>query len=102
MAWRISSSASDASPISPLRTPRERAWPSPTILSALSVESSPTTAQTLEVPTSNPTMIEEEGSNMFLFGAQGFWGFGSDWGNQARFEPGHRKVLPAGEIERAD
>src|SRR5258705_12981388 len=65
----MSSSAMGASAISPFRTPRERAWPSPTMLSA-SPLSSPTTAQTLEVPISRPTIMEE-GSNIFLFVAKG-------------------------------
>ena len=54
-----------ASAISPLRTPRERAWPRPMMFSAPSAPSSPTTAQTFDVPISRPTMMEES-SNMFL------------------------------------
>ena len=41
---------SGASTISPLRTPRERAWPTPMMFSAPLSFTSPTTAQTLEVP----------------------------------------------------
>ena len=57
------------------RTPRERDWPKPTMFSTPSALNSPTTAQTLEVPISRPTMMDEE-SNIFLFGANGFGWFG--------------------------
>src|SRR6266581_171748 len=97
----MSSSANDVSAISPLRTPRERAWPRPTILSAPSAPNSPTTAQTLEVPTSNPTMMEE-GSNMFLLGAKGFGQPGRGGGNRAGLEPPGGNIIAYREIKRRD
>src|ERR1035441_1801731 len=66
MALRTSSSARAGSAISPLRTPRERAWPTPMMLRAWLALISPTTAQIFEVPISNPTMMEVE-SNIFPF-----------------------------------
>src|SRR2546427_2342479 len=98
MAWRTSSSAMGASAISPLRTPRERAWPRPTMFRALSAPSSPTTAQTLEVPISKPTMMEE-GSNMFFPGAQEFGHFGRNRGDRAGFQPTSRDVIGEGKIK---
>src|SRR4029077_2758256 len=44
------------STISPLRTPRDGAWPTPRILSVPSGRLSPTTTQILEVPISRPTI----------------------------------------------
>src|SRR5205814_6495343 len=99
MAWRMSSSASEASVMSPLRTPRARDCPRSTMFSALSAESSPTTAQTLDVPISRLTMIEEEGSNMFLLLARGFGTFGRGRGHQRGFQPFGWNVVADGEIE---
>src|ERR1041385_6831364 len=99
MAWRMSSSAIEGSVISPLRTPRERACPRPTTFNALSAESSPTTAQTFDVPTSRPTMIEEEGSNMFLFEAWRFRGFRRHRRNEAGFEPFRRDVVTHRQVQ---
>src|SRR2546421_8795648 len=101
MAWRTSSSAIGASAFSPLRTPRERAWPRPTMLSPLSAPSSPTTAQTLDVPISRPTMMEE-GSNMFFLVAQEFGHFGGDRRDSAGFEPTGRNVIRDSQIERGN
>src|SRR5437588_5831782 len=101
IAWRMSSSARDVSAISPLRTPRERAWPRPTILSAPSAPSSPTTAQTLEVPTSNPTMIED-GSNMLLFQAERFGEARGGQGEGAGLEPPGGNVIVDRQIERGN
>src|ERR1043165_8274984 len=67
MALRMSSAAALALTISPLRTPRERDWPSPMILSPPWSLSSPMTAQIFEVPMSNPTMTGDE-LNMFFPG----------------------------------
>src|SRR3954463_6384927 len=44
------------STISPLRTPRDGAWPTPRILIVPSGRLSPTTTQIFEVPISSPTM----------------------------------------------
>src|SRR5262249_33784202 len=44
------------STISPLRTPRDGAWPTPRILSVPSGRLSPTTTQIFEVPISRPTI----------------------------------------------
>jgi len=61
-----------ASAISPLRTPRERAWPRPMMFNPLAALISPATTQILEVPISRPTMMEEE-STCFLFGRVVGW-----------------------------
>src|SRR5579862_821619 len=45
------------STISPFRTPREGAWPTPSTLTELSGFDSPTTTHTFEVPISRPTMM---------------------------------------------
>ena len=87
--------------ISPLRTPRERAWPRPTMFRAPSALESPTTAQTLEVPISSPTMMEE-GSNMFFPGAQGFGWLGSGGRDGAGFEPAGGDVVGDRQIERGN
>src|SRR6266700_2500150 len=99
MAWRTSSSAAGASAISPLRTPRERAWPRPTIFNAPSQLSSPTTAQTLDVPTSRPTMMEE-GSNMFFLYAYRFGEFRRGGRQRVRVLPTGRDTVGNREIER--
>src|SRR5664279_2552464 len=101
MAWRTSSSASGASAISPLRTPRERAWPRPTIFSAPSAASSPTTAQTLDVPISSPTMIEEA-LNMSFLGVYDSGNPGSRGRNRAGFKPAGRDIIGNREIECGD
>src|SRR5438445_12506333 len=101
MAWRTSSSAAGASAISPLRTPRERAWPRPTILSAPSELSSPTTAQTLDVPTSRPTMMEE-GSNMFFLYAYRFGEFRRSRRQRVRILPSGRDTGGNRKIQRRD
>src|ERR1043166_8168737 len=95
----MSSSAIGASLISPLRTPRERACPRPTIFRAPSALSSPTTAQTLEVPISNPTIMEEGGSNMLFPGVQWFWGLNRRGGNGAGFQPTRREVVGDGQVQ---
>src|ERR1035441_6254403 len=98
MAWRTSSSASGASAISPLRTPRERDWPSPTIFSAPSGASSPTTAQTLDVPISSPTMIEEA-LNMSFLEVYGSGRPGSRGENRAGLNPTRRNIIGDREIK---
>src|SRR3954464_15408067 len=65
MALRISSAVALALTISPLRTPRDRAWPRPTMFRPPCSPISPMTAQILEVPMSNPTMMGDE-LNMFF------------------------------------
>src|SRR5262249_246554 len=55
------------STISPLRTPREGAWPTPRILIVPSVRLSPTTTQTFAVPISNPTNKSLLPINFLLF-----------------------------------
>src|SRR5438876_11074157 len=100
MAFRMSSLASAASTISALRTPRERAWPTPMMLSPDESElTSPTTAQIFDVPTSRPTMTGDW-SNMFLF--DGLEGFGCGRERGAGFQPKHRRVVGDGQIECPD
>src|SRR5437016_10103099 len=101
MAWRTSSSAAVVSAISPLRTARERAWPSPTILSAPSALSSPTIAQTLDVPTSRPTIMEE-GSNMLFLDTDRLRGLGEAGREGAWILPTDRHTVADGKIERRD
>src|SRR5262245_4168273 len=94
----MSSSAAGASAISPLRTPRERHWPRPTIFNPPSWPISPTTAHTFEVPISSPTMMEE-GSNMSLFAPRCFRKFGRGGRQGARLQPAGRDVVAHGKIE---
>src|SRR5207249_858812 len=101
MAWRTSSSAESVSAISPLRTARERAWPSPTILRAPSALSSPTIAQTLEVPISRPTIIEE-GSDMLFLDTDRLRRFGEVGREAAWILPTERHAVADGKIERRD
>src|SRR5204863_9129422 len=101
MAWRTSSSAAVVSAISPLRTARERAWPKPTILSAPSALSSPTIAQTLDVPTSRPTIMEE-GSNIFFLDTDRLRGLGEAGREAAWILPTDRHTVADGKIERCD
>src|SRR5436190_4101292 len=70
------------------------------MLSAPSGLRSPTTAQTLDVPISNPTMIEEAGSNMFFLGQ--FWGLRTRRGDSAGFQPADRQVIGYGQVEAGD
>src|SRR5436309_807895 len=49
--------AASRSMTSPLRTPSDSAWPTPMMLMPPPSTTSPTMAQTFEVPTSKPTMI---------------------------------------------
>src|SRR5437667_7426098 len=90
-----------ASQISPLRTPRDLDWPGPTTFSTPSAFISPTTAQTLEVPISNPTMMLEE-SNISFPGALGFQVFGSRRRHRPGVDVPQRSVLGNREIERGD
>src|SRR5882672_3002976 len=101
MALRTSSSAAGASQISPLRTPRDRDWPRPTMLSAPSELSSPTTAQTLEVPISSPTMmVEESNISSSIVLRFGLWrGCGRD---RASLEPAGGDIIGDGEVEGGD
>src|SRR5207248_5812986 len=59
--------------ISPLRTPRDGAWPTPRILIVPSVRPSPTTTQIFEVPISRPTMrsLLAISLNPFCFAGEG-------------------------------
>src|SRR5438445_909937 len=98
MALRTSSAAAEGSAISPLRTPRERAWPMPTILSAPAALTSPTTAQTLEVPISRPTIIEL-GSGIFFLESGRFDDFQRFRGNEAGFQPAGRQIVGDRQIE---
>src|SRR6058998_782997 len=96
----MSSLARPASTISALRTPRERAWPTPMMLSPEeSGLTSPTTAQIFDVPTSRPTMTDDW-SNMFLFDGLGEFGCGRR--RSAGLQPKRRGVVGDGEIEGAD
>src|SRR5260370_3681767 len=97
----MASSAVGGSAISPLRTPRERDWPRPPILRAPSGLKSPTTAQTFEVPTSKPTIMEDA-SNMFLFGASLFRESGRTGREGAGFEPAGRHVVGDRQLKRGN
>src|SRR6266436_336686 len=99
MALRMSSEATEGSAISPLRTPRERAWPTPMMLSTPDVLASPTTAQIFEVPISSPTIMEE-GSNIFFLIARRLREFLSDGRDHARFQPASRQIVRDRQIER--
>src|SRR6266516_3708937 len=101
MAFRMSSLASVASTISPLRTPRERDWPTPMMLSVAASLTSPTTAQIFDVPISRPTMTDDW-SNMFLSGEGGFVEPGRRWRQRAGFDPEHRGVVRHRKVEGAD
>src|SRR5437588_12260996 len=98
MALRMSSEASEGSAISPLRTPRERAWPTPMMFRAPAGFISPTTAQTLEVPISRPT-ITEEGSDIFFLISGGFNHFLSSCRDEARFQPAGWQIVRNREID---
>src|SRR6478735_4674369 len=98
----MSSSAICGSASSPLRTPRERAWPRPTTLSEPSALNSPTTAQTLDVPISRPTMIDEAGSNMFLLVAERLREFGRRGRLRTGGDVAHRDAVGHGEIKARD
>src|SRR5258708_7182772 len=101
MACRTSSSAREGSAISPLRTPRDRAWPRPTMFSEPSALRSPTTAQTFEVPTSNPTIMEE-GSNMLFLEVNRFGRPGRERGGRIGFEPARRHAVGDGQVKGCD
>src|SRR5260370_17360614 len=101
-ALRTSSAAAEGSEISPLRTPRERDCPRPMIFRAPEALTSPTTAQTLDVPISRPTMIEDDGSNIFLPVRLGLVWFRGCRGKQARFQPASREVVRDRKIQRSD
>src|SRR4051794_11328476 len=101
MALRMSSSTAGASQISPLRTPRDFAWPSPTIFNPdESGFNSPTTAQIFDVPISNPTMMLEE-SNISSPGALRFCRFRSRRRRNTVRETQGRVVCHR-QIERSD
>src|ERR1017187_9025649 len=102
MALRTSSSACVVSTISPLRTPRERAWPRPMMFNpapAGSAFRSPTTAQTLDVPISKPTIMDES-SNIFPPGVSGVDGPGCGGRRHDGFHPTDRHVVGNRQIER--
>src|SRR2546425_3393308 len=99
MALRISSEATDGSAISPLRTPRERAWPTPMILSTPAALISPTTAQIFEVPISSPTIMGG-GSNIFLFVTRRLGDFLRFRRKKARFQPARRQIVGDRKINR--
>src|SRR5262249_45802051 len=101
MALRTSSAAAAASAISPLRTPRERACPTPTMFRVPAEFTSPTTAQTFDVPISSPTMMDEE-SNMFSFIKGRFGSFGRRRGHTAVVGPQHRRIIADGQFEGVD
>src|ERR1017187_8202261 len=87
--------------ISPLRTPRERAWPRPMMFSAPSGFCSPTTTQILDVPISRPAMMLES-SNIFPPGSDGMDRSRRQVGRGAGHHPAHRHVVRHGEIRRRD
>src|ERR1700749_3233842 len=99
MALRMSSSTAGASQISPLRTPRDLAWPRPTMFSPDESEFiSPTTAQIFDVPISNPTMMLEE-SNISFPGALKFYGFGSRGRRHAGIRETQRGIVNDRQIQ---
>src|SRR6185437_734083 len=99
MALRMSSSTAGASQISPLRTPRDFAWPRPTIFTpAESGFISPTTAQIFDVPISNPTMMLEE-SNISSPGALRFCRFGRRRRRHARIDEAQRRIVHHSQIQ---
>src|ERR1051326_8299090 len=95
----MSSPAMAASTISPLRTPRDRDWPTPMMLRAPDSFASPTTAQIFDVPTSRPTMTDDW-SNMFFPVEGGFLGFGGGGRQGGGIEPEDRRIVGDGEIDR--
>src|SRR6266436_1637295 len=99
MALRMSSEAREGSAISPLRTPRERDWPTPMMLRTPSGLTSPTTAQIFEVPISRPTIMEE-GSDISFLVSRGFNEFLNGHGDKARLEPARRQIVGDREIDR--
>src|SRR5271157_5414610 len=101
MALRTSSSARAGSAISPLRTPRERAWPTPMMLRAPAALISPTTAQIFEVPISNPTMMAGE-SNIFPFWFIRFDKLIEQRRHGVAGHPAHRQVVGDGDVQRGD
>src|SRR5579884_1967532 len=98
MALRTSSSMAEISVISPLRTPRERAWPSPIKLTAPPAFTSPTTATTLDVPISSPT-IKEAGSNISPAFPLGVFHFRRNLWHRARLDQAERHIVAHGQIE---
>src|SRR4051812_8221492 len=102
MALRTSSSTSDTSAISPLRTPRERAWPRPMRFSEPAAFTSPTAAQTFEVPISNPTM-RDAGSNIsFNVVALRTSDSGNGGGHRAGVHPFGGNIVGNREVQRGD
>src|SRR5260370_37930405 len=99
MALRMSSSTAGASQISPLRTPRDFAWPSPTMFRPHeSGFISPTTAQIFEAPISNPTMMLEE-SNISSPDALRFNNFGSGRRHDTGVREAQRAVISHRQIQ---
>src|ERR1039457_6460824 len=101
MAFRTSSSACFGSTISPLRTPRERAWPTPMIFSEPSAACSPTTAQTFDVPISRPTMMFES-SNIFPPRWCKCRVLGRNDRRGVRIHPVHRHIVGYRQVRRGD
>src|SRR5665213_487924 len=101
IAARKSSSTCSGLMISPLRTPRERAWPRPMMFSRPSAFSSPTTTQIFEVPISRPAMMLES-SNIFPPGFQGFHRLRRHDRRGAGHGPAHRHVVRHRQVHRGD
>src|SRR5579871_5908826 len=99
MALRTSSSAVGGSATSPLRTPRERDWPRPMMLSVPAALTSPTAAQTFEVPISRPTM-SEAGSNIFTLGVLQVVVFGTGGRHGGEIGQDGRDVAGNGKVQR--
>src|SRR5712664_2238760 len=99
MALRMSSEAREGSAISPLRTPRERDWPTPMMLRTPAGLTSPTTAQIFDVPISRPTIIEE-GSDIFFLVSRGFSELLNGSGDNVCFKPASRQIVRDREINR--
>src|SRR5580704_2008643 len=101
MALRMSSSAFGGSAISPLRTPRDRHWPSPMMFSVPAAFTSPTAAQIFEVPISSPT-IREAGSNIFFPDGLRVDVFGDVQRRRAGRHENGWNVAGHGQIQRGD
>src|SRR5215831_5805742 len=88
--------------ISPLRTPRERAWPRPMMFSPPSAFCSPTTTQIFEVPISRPAMMLES-SNIFPPDFCWFNRLGrAIHRHGTRHHPAHGNIVAHRQIHRGD
>src|SRR5579862_5865129 len=101
MALRTSSAVVGLSTISPLRTARDLAWPTPMMLKAPFSPSSPTVAQILDVPMSKPTMMDDA-LNMLSFVRRSFYRLARNRWNRAGFQPAGRHVVRNRQIQAGE